>query len=192
MVPPRIRRCPECGHRPSAFSADRIRRGRTGRDGPDRQAKASQTQPGWTPEQKAIFFGELKGFCEAKGYAPGWAANIYKDRFGVWPDRLQARRAAQPSFATLSWIRNGQRAYAQKMRARESSVDAGRHQGRDAGPVAIDPDAAGDRIGPISTATTAPARCALARTAGGSSIATATAPITADRCGGQDGVGGGD
>ena len=122
MVPPRIRRCPECGHMSATFSAVTYEEGELVEMGLSPKAKAqAKLNREWTPEQKEIFFGELKGFCEEKGYAPGWSANKYKDRFGVWPDRYKHVLPLRPSFGTLSWIRNGQRAYAQKMRAREAA-----------------------------------------------------------------------
>ena len=122
MVPPRIRRCPECGHQSQVFSAVTCEDGELvefGGKTPKERAQAKLNRE-WTAEQKEIFFGELKGFGEEKGYAPGWASNKYRERFGVWPDRYKNARPLHPSFGTLSWIRNGQRAYANRMRRGEA------------------------------------------------------------------------
>ena len=122
MVPPRVRRCPECGHANAAFSVIEYEDGELVEMGQSPKAKAqAKLNQDWTPEQKAQFFGELKSFCQQKGYAPGWAANKYKDRFGVWPDRYKDAPMRPVSFATQSWIRDGQKAFAQRMRRREAA-----------------------------------------------------------------------
>jgi hypothetical protein len=58
-----------------------------------------------TIEERAVFYGELKGFAIEKGYKPGWAAMKYKDRFGYFPERsVEASPAFDCSLATRVWI----------------------------------------------------------------------------------------
>jgi DNA repair protein RadD len=57
-------------------------------------------------EDKAQFFGELKGYAQVRGYAEGWASHKYRERFGVWPN-LPTIRCAPPRAPTLktkNWI----------------------------------------------------------------------------------------
>jgi len=58
-----------------------------------------------TIEEKAIMFGEFKGYAEEKGYKPTWAVAKYKDRFGEWPTANVKATAPIPcSPATRMWI----------------------------------------------------------------------------------------
>ena len=36
--------------------------------------------------EKAIFFGELKGYAASKGYNDGWCAHKYREKYDVWPN----------------------------------------------------------------------------------------------------------
>jgi DNA repair protein RadD len=40
-------------------------------------------------EDKAKFYGELKGYGARKGFKQGWASNSYRERFGVWPNSFR-------------------------------------------------------------------------------------------------------
>ena len=59
-----------------------------------------------TIEERAIMFGELKGYAAEKGWKPGWAAMKYRERFGYFPE---ASVAATPQLdcgpQTSLWVR---------------------------------------------------------------------------------------
>ena len=58
-----------------------------------------------TIEERAIMYGEFKGYAEEKGYKPGWAAAKYKDRFGDWPPAsVKATPTLECSSQTRMWI----------------------------------------------------------------------------------------
>jgi hypothetical protein len=58
-----------------------------------------------TIEERAIFFGELKGYGREKSYKPGYAASKFKARFGEWPSReIEATPELECSDATRRWI----------------------------------------------------------------------------------------
>ena len=57
-----------------------------------------------TPEQKAQFYGDLLYFARTKGYKAGWAMNKYRDRFGVWPNKITPAQVTQISQDTKNWI----------------------------------------------------------------------------------------
>jgi superfamily II DNA or RNA helicase len=88
--------CPECGYllRPKgrlvdALEGDLVELGVRAPEEIDRQA----------------FHAELRGYAEAHGYKPGWAAHTYHDRFGDWPPWAWNREPPREvSFATLGWI----------------------------------------------------------------------------------------
>ena len=42
-----------------------------------------------TIADKAIFYAELRGYAQTRGYAAGWVAHKYRERFRVWPDDLR-------------------------------------------------------------------------------------------------------
>jgi DNA repair protein RadD len=68
---------------------------------------------------QAEFFAEVKFVAIEKGYAPGWAAHKFKDRFGHWPNAPLVRLAEPrpPCLRTRNWLKSRQIAYA-KARAR--------------------------------------------------------------------------
>ena len=67
-----------------------------------------------TIEDKAKFFAELRGHAAVRGYKEGWAANQYREKFGVWPNNPRVRYAqpAPPSLKTQNWILSRRIAYA--------------------------------------------------------------------------------
>jgi DNA repair protein RadD len=64
----------------------------------------------------AQFFAELRGYAQHKGYAEGWAAHKFKEKFGVWPNGV-GRNVVSPNLTTLNWIRSRQIAWAKGRRA---------------------------------------------------------------------------
>jgi len=71
-----------------------------------------------TMEQKATLFGELKYYGITKKYAPGWAANKFKDFTGVWPNAFKGELPIPPSAETLLQIEESQRAWAKNKKGR--------------------------------------------------------------------------
>ena len=65
----------------------------------------------WTTvEEKAAFYGELKGFAEEKGYKPAFAAVKYRTRFGEYPNDRHVRDAPTIpcGVSTRLWIKASQ------------------------------------------------------------------------------------
>ena len=69
--------------------------------------------------EKSDFYGELLWIARDRRYVRGWAANQYRERFGVWPNDPRVRHAEPrpPSLKTSNWIRARQIAYAKGRRA---------------------------------------------------------------------------
>ena len=57
---------------------------------------------------------ELRWIAAVRGYASGWAAHKFRERFGIWPNDSQVRLASprEPSLKTKNWLRSRQIAYA--------------------------------------------------------------------------------
>lgn len=104
------RTCPHCGYEPPARLAKAIECIDDDLAELDRQKKRSNRD--WTNEQKSEFYGELKHYCQTKGYSEGWASNKYRERFGVWPNAHKWAEPREPTPETLSWIRSRQIAWA--------------------------------------------------------------------------------
>jgi DNA repair protein RadD len=104
LAPRLARVCPDCGFKLPLAS------GVTERDGvlvefvPGQAAKGGGKRE-HTMAEKEDFYAQLLGHCREKGYKDGWAANKYRDKFGVWPNGMRHVRPAEPSFEVASWIK---------------------------------------------------------------------------------------
>jgi len=56
-------------------------------------------------EDKQQVYSELLGIAKSRGYADGWVAHKYKDKFGVWPRGLQDL-PLNPSPEIDRWVRS--------------------------------------------------------------------------------------
>ena len=76
--------CPFCGHERKPYS------GVEEADGDLVQVKGKVKRA--TPEDKQRFYGMALWMADQRGYKPGWAANLYRKKLGVWPRGLDQRR----------------------------------------------------------------------------------------------------
>ena len=72
-----------------------------------------------TWDNKIKFISELKQYAQDRGYAKGWWANKYRERFHVWPNDPRVRNAEpRPcSPETRNWILSRQIAWAKRRSA---------------------------------------------------------------------------
>ena len=115
VMPQSSKACPECG---------KIREVRTDVDHVDgelvelgaRRTKRSAAQSLLEQEE---FHGELRWIATIRGYAPGWAAHKFRERFGLWPNDWQVRTASprEPSLKTKNWLKSRQIAFAKRRAA---------------------------------------------------------------------------
>lgn len=61
------------------------------------------------------FYAELLYYSKEKGYKDGWAANKYKEKFGVFP-RSIPKEIAPTTLPTMKWIQSRNIAYAKSKR----------------------------------------------------------------------------
>jgi DNA repair protein RadD len=107
VVPRAARECPSCGSPLHARTEVEAVDGELIELGSRRSGQPSI-------EDKAAFFGELKGHATLRGYDEGWASHKYRERFGVWPNdpRIRCAAPAPPSLKTKNWLVSRQIAFA--------------------------------------------------------------------------------
>jgi DNA repair protein RadD len=110
VMPRTVKVCTECG---------KVREVRTEIEHVDGElielgARPTKQNAARTIVEQEEFHGELRWIASVRGYAPGWAAHKFKERFGLWPNDWQVRLAAprEPSLKTKNWLRSRQIAFA--------------------------------------------------------------------------------
>lgn len=74
-------------------------------------------------DERQMFYRELCGVAQERGYKPGWAFHKYVEKYGVQPKGL-SNEPAMPSAATLRWVRSRQIAWANSRKNTEQAVAA--------------------------------------------------------------------
>ena len=59
-----------------------------------------------TRETKEQFYSELIHYGKTKGYKDGWSANQYKEKYGVWPNKIAPHATDTISPMITGWIRH--------------------------------------------------------------------------------------
>jgi hypothetical protein len=58
-------------------------------------------------KEQMKFYSELRSIVEKRNYKPGWAAQIFKARYGSFPPRTwNTLPTTDPTAATRDWIKN--------------------------------------------------------------------------------------
>ena len=63
-----------------------------------------------TKQDKQVFYSQMLWICRDKGYKEGWAANKYREKFGVWPKGLHGD-SLMPTNETMKWVQSRQIAW---------------------------------------------------------------------------------
>ena len=100
--------CPHCGHERKPVSGVETVDGELIELNP-RKASVSK-------EEKQRFYGMALWMAGQRGYAKGWAANLYRGRFQVWPQGLGEARIA-PDQAFLNYEKSRRIAFAKRRAA---------------------------------------------------------------------------
>lgn len=90
--------CPSCNFAPTRQSDVEVAEGELVKI--DRKGKRPATH-----DVKQHVYSQLLHVASARGYRPGWAANQYRARFGVWPRGLRDVPAA-PTDELLGWLKS--------------------------------------------------------------------------------------
>lgn len=101
------RSCPSCGHEMIPKS----------KPIPHYEAQLQEVTKRVTKEDKRRFFGELKSIVAASGKNPGFAAHLYRRRFGVWPNAHGDAPLLPPTSDTQNWYTSQMIRYAKRRSA---------------------------------------------------------------------------
>lgn len=115
--------CPNCGHRPE--KKGKFVESRSG-DLMELRAEKRRTakKKVWTTEEKAYWYGQIKGYAEENGKSEGWVSHTFKSKFGVWPNYYRDVPAIPCKGEVAGYIRHRQIAYAKRME-KEKAENAG-------------------------------------------------------------------
>ena len=114
LMEPKIKACPNCGAErktPSGFVETQ-----------DGELVAINREVGKaeaTMAEKSDWYSQLLGFAVERQYNPNWAANKYREKFGVWPRGVKGSNKA-PGPLVRAWIKSRQIAYAKSMEAKNA------------------------------------------------------------------------
>jgi DNA repair protein RadD len=103
VKPAKVHTCPHCGFKPEKQSEVEHGAGELAELSAGERKKATLNRK-TTVADKAVFLSELKTWAIEKGYSEGWAAHKYRERFGVWPDKIHAGPGAPVSEETKKFI----------------------------------------------------------------------------------------
>lgn len=92
VKPPKTPLCPQCGFKPERKSDTEHE------DGELQLVTRNASMP-----DKQDFYSQVLHIARIKGYSDGWAAHAYREKFGVWPRRLD-HSTKEPTAETRAWI----------------------------------------------------------------------------------------
>lgn len=75
-----------------------------------------QDNKGYTYEQKCEWYGGFLGYAHSRGYKDGWAANKYREKFGVWPNKVNPK-LGRISPEVMGFIKHSQIKHAKRRAA---------------------------------------------------------------------------
>jgi superfamily II DNA or RNA helicase len=117
LKPAKVSECPSCGFKPERQSqveheaGELIELDRSMNATEKRQRKANRDT---SSDDKASFYGGLRHYAIQRGYKFGWAANQYREKFGVWPNAYKDSPAIPPNDDVHGWIKHQQIKFAKR------------------------------------------------------------------------------
>lgn len=99
LKPAGVHKCPSCGFAPNRMEAIETAQGELAHLG-GKQVKASM-------DDKRRWYAMLLWYEADKQYRHGWAANKYREKFGVWPNGIHVE-PQRPDVQVGNWIRSTQ------------------------------------------------------------------------------------
>ena len=108
------RACPACGHEMIPRTQP-IPTHQADLQEIDREKKAVNRD--WDSDRKAAFYGGLMSYAAEKGYKPGWAANQYREKTGVWPNAYKNAPMVPPNADVTGWVKHQRIKFAKRRAA---------------------------------------------------------------------------
>jgi DNA repair protein RadD len=110
LRPPKVHACPACGFAPEPKNTIVCEDGELIEI---RRREIADTLA------QAAFVGMMKTYADGKGYASGWIAHKFREKFGFWPNDPKIRDAPAMALTpeVAAWIRSRQIAFAKARRA---------------------------------------------------------------------------
>lgn len=115
IKPPKIHICPQCGFAPQRQSDIEPEAGELKQFSPATRNKKDKK------ENKQEFYSMLLGYAYEKGYSQGWAANQFRDYYGVWPNKY-VKAALEADEVVRAWIRHKNIKWAKSKEKREKAA----------------------------------------------------------------------
>ena len=116
LKPPRTAKCPQCGYVGTKPSEVETVGGELVELKSEKFDMATKTR----------WYQMLLHYATEKGYKSGWAANKYRDKFGVWPKEVLSAKPIEPDEKVSSWI-TSQNIKWSKSRKRAQAPEARQH-----------------------------------------------------------------
>jgi superfamily II DNA or RNA helicase len=105
LKPPRTRVCPNCGFeskpKSNVFVADGVLSEVKGKG-----KNKSYFDVASPFEEREIFYRELVGLAQDRGYKSGWVYHTYKSKYKEPPDRKFSNAPAMPTTKTINWVKH--------------------------------------------------------------------------------------
>jgi superfamily II DNA or RNA helicase len=107
LKPPRMPTCPACGFKAEAIDTVEVGDG-------ELVEITERKKRGEAPsrDEKVAFYAQLMGYAQERGYATGWAAHKFREKFDVWPNDYRNVPVTEPTPKVRSWIKSRQIAWA--------------------------------------------------------------------------------
>jgi hypothetical protein len=99
--------CPACGFKAEAIDTVEVGDG-------ELVEITERKKRGEAPsrDEKVAFYAQLMGYAQERGYATGWAAHKFREKFDVWPNDYRNVPVTEPTPKVRSWIKSRQIAWA--------------------------------------------------------------------------------
>ena len=94
----------------------------------------------WSNERKAEFYGGLLSWADARKYKRGWAAQVYKEKFGVWPNYYKDVQPCTPNTDVTGYIRHRNIKNAKRRERENTNADVQQVQAGGSGDIRTEPD----------------------------------------------------
>jgi superfamily II DNA or RNA helicase len=119
VKPAGVRKCPSCGFEPHYAKDVAMKQGELAHLG-GKQVKA-------TMEDKQRWYSMLLYRAQESGYKKGWAANQYREKFGVWPQGLNENFPTRPDREVQNWITSKLIAFVKAKKRTEKAGEGAHH-----------------------------------------------------------------